>query len=212
MPGATLFSPLFVNDGGGVLLALPYEAIGGWNAGRDYDPLLDRCEDLVQVESIGDLTGVVVNDLDGAGILEAHWTRVAGQPGILLVVWGEWADPARKHGPENMKQVARAWQEGRDPRQPWLERLLRDDARSWQTLERTQSVPGGVLLLAHPEWPTSGARLAHPQRFAKCGQAVPVGLAPGEYRLETLFINEGCEGDHLCVLVRWVPAASAPGE
>lgn len=64
----------------------------------------------------------------------------------------------------------------------------------WQPHEQRQSVSSGVLLLLHAEGLPRKARFAKPRAVAKCGQAVPVGVAPGEYRLETLTIDEQPEG------------------
>jgi hypothetical protein len=118
---AISFSPLLLNGGGEVLLPLPYEALGYWKPSKHYEALLDCCLDLVQMEPLGASTGVVVNDMDGDGILEAHWLRLRDQPGVILVVWSEWADPARKYCPEDLTKVARAWLAGEDPRQAWLQ-------------------------------------------------------------------------------------------
>lgn len=200
------FSPLLSTGGGGVLVALPYEAIGEWKPGEAYEELLDRCvEPFAQLEPFGSATGVVVNDMDGNGLMEAHWMRLHEAPEPILVAWSEWADPARQYYPENLTKIARAWREGNDPRQPWLKQQVQAGKHVWQRLEGTQTISSGVLVLAHPEWPTSGARFAHPQRVARCGQLIPWGLTPGEYEVEILVINELTTGDHFCLLCRWLP-------
>jgi hypothetical protein len=63
------------------------------------------------------------------------------------------------------------------------------------------------MLLVHAEPPPLRARLARPRSRATPGQFVPVGVAPGDYRIETAVVNELPEGRHLCFLARWVLAA-----
>ena len=76
----------------------------------------------------------------------------------------------------------------------------------WRQLDPVQTVASGVLLLLHAEGRALRARLANPNGIAKCGQAVPVGVTPGDYRVETVLIDELPNGTTCCVLCRWVPA------
>jgi hypothetical protein len=200
------YSQLFDNDGGGgVLFALPYDGFADWRAGDDYEEVIDVPEEC-HFRPVGSTLGLILGDLDGEGVGEAHWMRLEGQSGVTLVLWSSWDDPARPTIPEDMKKVHRAWQRHADPRQPWLEERLGRDGLDWQRLDQTQDVPSGVLLLMHAEWPASKTKLARPNGVAKCGQAVPVGLAPGPYWVETVIVNEQPEGTQACALYRWSPA------
>jgi hypothetical protein len=137
--------------------------------------------------------------------------RFDDRPGVLLVVWGAWEDPRRPTLPEDLKAVARAWARRDDPRQRWLEQHLRQTGLGWQRHEQVQSLASGVLLLMHAEGLPLKARFAKPQAVAKCGQVVPVGVAPGDYRVQTAVINELPEGAHYCLVCRWVPVATRAG-
>jgi hypothetical protein len=206
MPRRAWYSQLFDNDGGGgVFLALPYDGFADWRAGDDYEEAIE-VPDECHFRPVGPTHGLIVGDLDGDGVHEVHWMRFEGQPGVTLVVWSSWDDPARPTIPEDMKKVGRAWERREDPRQAWLEERLARDGLGWQRLAQAQAVASGVLLLMHAEWPASKTRLARPGAIAKCGQAVPVGVAPGAYWVETVIVNEMPEGEHLCALYRWVPA------
>jgi hypothetical protein len=207
MPGSppVWYSPLFENEsGGGLLLALPYESLGDWRGGEDYEELIDEIEQFL-CHPLGSGTGVFLTDDEG--IHEAHWMRLEGRPGVLLVVWVAWDDPARPTFPPDWKQVARAWQQGEDPRQRWIEARLSQGDPDWERHEATVTLRDGVLLLMHGEESAGKARLARPRAIARCGQAVPVGLAPGNYHVETAVIDDLPQEAHYCLLCRWVPAA-----
>jgi hypothetical protein len=120
------------------------------------------------------------------------------------VVWIAWDDPSRPSLPEDKKQIARAWNRREDPRQGWLEAQLRRGELNWDQHE-AMTVASGVLLLMRAEGNAAKSRFAKPRNIAQCGQTVPVGIAPGSYRVETTMINELPEGAHCCLIARWLP-------
>ena len=207
---AAWFSQLFENTGGGgVLMALPFEALADWSGdGDDYDQVTEG--ELFLLRPIGPTHGLFVGDMEGDGILEAHWMRFNDEPGVTLVVWSAWPDPSRPTYPEDMRKVAKAWNGRNDPRQPWLETRLRRADLDWKPLAPAVDVAGGVLLLLHAEGPAIKKRFANPRAVAKDTHVVPVGVAPGTYRIETLKICEHPEGDHFCVACRWQRVALPP--
>lgn len=207
------FSQLFdIDSGGGYLAALPYEAMAHWKAGGDYDELTEETEQFL-LRPLGPTAGLFVGDFDGEGFHEAHWMRQRDEPGVTLVVWSAWDDPNRKTLPEDWKKVASAWRAHADPRQVWLEGRLQKSGLRWQRLG-VQTLASGVLLLMHAEWPALKTRLARPRSIARSdtggatprGDAVPVGVRPGDYVIETLEIDELPEGRNLCAVCRWLPA------
>jgi hypothetical protein len=192
------FSQLFENSyDGGVLVALPYEALADWpGAGDDYDEVVDEVGQFL-CRPVGKSVGLFVSEDEG--VHEAHWMRFDDESGVILVVWIAWDDPSRPTLPEDMKQVALAWQRGDDPRQTWIAERLRRDDLIWQQQELVQSIPGGVLLLLHAEDCPMKARFAKPRSVAKCGELVSFGISPGDYRL----ICELPNGAHMCLVCRW---------
>ena len=204
---AAWFSQLFDNTGGGgVLAALPFEALGDWSGdGDEYDEVTEG--ELFLLRPVGPTHGLFVGDMNGDGIMEAHWMRLDDEPGMTLVVWSAWPDPARPTYPEDLRKVARAWSRREDPRQPWLEATLRRSDLAWKPLAGVMAVAGGVLLLLHAEGPALKKRFAKPRAVAGDTHTVPAGVAPGAYLIETLEICELPEGDHFCVACRWVPVA-----
>jgi hypothetical protein len=200
------FSPLFENThNGGVLLTIPYDALADWDGtGEDYEEVIEE-EFQFQFRPIGPTLGLFIGDFDGEGIHEAHWMRFVGDAGVMLVVWSSWDDAARRSLPEDKKRVGRAWREALDPRQAWLAERLRRTDLVWEQYPNMQAIPSGILLLMHAEGVARKARLASPRHVAKCGQAVPIGLLPGEYRVETLVIDELPDGANLCAVCRWIP-------
>jgi hypothetical protein len=207
MSNRVWYSQLFDCDGAGVMLALPYEALGAWAGAddQDYDEVLDQCV-VVHFQPFGSTFGVFVGDFDGEGVHESHWMR-HGDPSCLhLVVWSSWSDPNRKYLPEDKKKIALTWKRRVDPCQHWLSERLRQPGLAWRRHDQVQTLPSGVLLLLHNQSPARKARFARPHAIATCGQVVPVGLAPGPYFVETLEIDELPERDHLCALCRWIPA------
>lgn len=199
------YSQLFENSsGGGVLLALPYERLSDWKGeGDDYDDLIEEVDQFL-LHPLGTGSGLFVTDEDG--VHEAHWMRFEQDPGVTLVIWSEWVDPARPTVPDDWTAVARAWSRGEDPRQAWLEEQLARDGLDWERLDPPQEIRSGVLFLLHAEQRPLKARFAKPRAVASDGQCVPVGLAPGRYQIETLVLNELPEGGHFCLVCRWTPA------
>jgi len=204
MSDVAWYSQLFENEsGGGVLLALPYEAIGSWaGGGEKYDSVVDEIDQFL-CRPLGRSVGLFVTD--ETGVNEAHWMRFKDRPGVMLVVWVEWADPSRSSLPEDMKRVADVWASGEDPRQPWLENRLRSDDIDWDLEEPIMSLASGVLLFGHAERRPLKARFAKPNAVATSDHLVPVGVTPGKYVMETTFINELPDGAHCCLVCRWTP-------
>jgi hypothetical protein len=67
-------------------------------------------------------------------------------------------------------------------------------------------VASGVLLLQHAAGPAADVRLPPTDQAAVIGQTVPVGVAPGQYVLESLALDEEAGGERYCgVMCRWVP-------
>jgi hypothetical protein len=70
----------------------------------------------------------------------------------------------------------------------------------------------GVLFLRHAAGPGVEVQMAAAGSRACIGQAVPVGLSPGTYSLETASIEESRGGErYSCALCRWVPASRTQG-
>jgi hypothetical protein len=204
MASGAWYSQLFENTyEGGVLLALPYEALPDWDGTGDvYEEVVEEIDQFLW-RPVGPTAGLFVTDEDG--VQEAHWMRFDDRPELDLVAWSAWKDPGRPTLPEDTNKVARAWERRKDPRQGWLERRLRQNDLAWQGHDWTLSLASGILLLLHAEGRTARARLAKPHALARCGEVVPAGVAPGDYRVETLVINELPEGAQFCLVCRWVP-------
>jgi hypothetical protein len=205
MPAIAWYGPLFyLGSGGGLLLALRYDDLGDWNVTEDdYDDLAEEVEGNFLLRPAGRGHALVLGEDDGLN--EAHWMRLAGQVGVTLVAWSEWADPMSSGLPQDLKQLARRWDRGEDPRQPWLvEQMSRGDL-AWERLGPPQDLDSGVLCLSYAEGRPSRSRLARPRAVADAGQIIPVGVAPGRYQIETAVVDELPEGEHYVLLARWVP-------
>ena len=207
MTAGAWFGQLFyLSAGGGMLLAISYDDLGDWNVAEDdYEDLASEVEENFLLRPVGRGHGLVLGEDDGLN--EAHWMRLAGQPGVTLVAWSAWADAARRTLPDDLKQLAKTWDRGDDPRQRWLVEKLSGSDLKWERLEPSQSLASGVLILSLAEGRPAKARLAKPRTVADVKQVIPVGLTPGRYHIETTVINELPEGEHLVLLARWVPAA-----
>ncbi|CAN5125491.1 hypothetical protein BH10PLA2_BH10PLA2_15200 [soil metagenome] len=203
MPHVAWFSQLFENtSGGGVLLALPFECLADWDGtGDDYETVTQDIDQFL-LHPLRHNFGLFINEDDG--IHEAHWFRLPGREELYLAVWSAWPDPSRPTQPNDMKLLAKNWEQRKDPRQSWLPDQLSRTDHPWERLEPPLHVDSGVLLLLHGEGLPVKARFAKPRAIAQHGQVVPVGLAPGRYQIETVVLNELPDGEHLCLVCRWV--------
>src|SRR5262245_9619445 len=68
MSNRTWYSQLFANSfDGGVLLALPHDALGHWDGtGDDYDDVIEQ-EDQFLFRPLGPSLGLFIGDMDGEG-------------------------------------------------------------------------------------------------------------------------------------------------
>ena len=191
MPGEFWFSQTFANEGG-PLLVLPHEWAGHWNGTADeYRRACDarRPFDMLKVDG----RPVLVASSDEQKLHTANWLRVDDQPGIIFVGWeGEDGDGEDEYCRDR------------------LEYRLRDPAMQWEPRPWRMEVRSSVLLLLHAAGPAVGVRLAFPDRSAVAGDAVPVGVVPGRYALETAMLEDRMnDAVFRCVLCRWTPIGSA---
>jgi hypothetical protein len=182
------WSQTYVNSfDGGSLLVLPHELLGDWNGeGEAYERVIDT-DGPFDFFPVGTGFGVFASGPEGDILHEANWLRMSGQAGEILVGWNE-----------KPSSSPRRWVESR---------LKRPERLSWQRHEQVVAVESGVLFLLHAFGRAIDVRLAPAGGAAKHGEAVPIGLGPGPYQVETteLFDEDECIIVELC---RWLPAVS----
>jgi hypothetical protein len=186
MPSAVWCSQTFANDGG-PLIVLPHELLGHWKGTQsDYD----RCCDArypFDFFPVGEGIAVVVSGPDGL-VYEAHWLRAPALPGVVLA----------------------GWDSGTEDEREWLVETLARAETPWRRHRQRMTLTSGVLFLQHAAGPGAEVRMAAAEKAAHIGQAVPVGLQPGKYALETAALDERHGGErYRCVLCRWVPTGVA---
>jgi hypothetical protein len=176
-------SQVFVNDGGPLLLLLPHELLGHWEGTQgDYERACDARYPF-DFFPVGPGFGVIVSGLGGM-VYDAYWLRLPRRPGVIFVGW--------EMGEEDATQR--------------LMEKLRTGQLSWHRYRRRMAVPSGVLFLQHAAGPGTEVLMAPSDKIACIGQAVPVGMAPGKYALETASVQEEAGNDsYTCVLCRWIP-------
>jgi hypothetical protein len=181
------WSQTFTNDGG-PLIVLPHELLGYWTGTRsDYDRACDARYPF-DFFPVGPGFGVIVSGPDGM-VYQANWLRVPGRAGVTLVGWDVGAEDERD----------------------WLVGKLSRIAVPWRRHRRRMVIPSGVLFLQHAAGPAAEVQLAAVERTAGIGQAVPVGVGPGKYALETAALDERRGEDrYSCVLCRWLPVEVGP--
>ncbi len=176
------WSQTFCNDGG-PLIVLPHELVGFWPGTQaDYDRACDarRPFDLFRA---GPGVVIVASGPDTM-IYEANWLRLPGQPGITFV----------------------GWDTGGEGERDWLVSRLSRPGLDWHRHRQRVTVGTGVLLLQHAAGPAAEVRFAPAEDCACIGQAVPVGIEPGRYVLETATVDEESGGErYCCAHCRWVP-------